>query len=391
MKSELLPAAADAASVDRYVVAALDERTAGLPAGATVDLGDLERADPYGPDAFAKLARRFGAAATAQGSWLLEKQPRWRPRWLRPEHEAQWFELFETAFGYRIDPALWHWKYREAGSPGMGVWRDGRMVAFYGAMPRPVLFLGKPVSTVQIGDVMSHPAERGVMTRSGPFQIAASTFIDRSVGYGRPHLFGFGFPTAKALQVAQKLGLYEGVDHMCELVWPAEASWIGRLLRVAASGERDAATIDRMWQKMADDFSDSIIGVRDARYVKERYRKHPTIAYDCLLVRRVLTGAPQGLAVVRRPEPGRIELVDLIGPKRNFNALIAAVRGWAAEQGASRVTAWLTESHAGLLAGTSPQQTRLDLVVPANVWSRGPSAEELRGRWWLMAGDTDFR
>ncbi len=383
--------AADVASVDRQLVAALNERTAGVPAGTTIDLRDLESMDPYGADAFAKLARRFGVVATASGQWLLEKQPRWRPEWLRAEHEAQWFDLFETAFGYRIDPALWRWKYRDAASAGMGVWRDGRLVAFYGAMPRSVLFLGQPASTVQIGDVMVHPAERGVMTRAGPFQIAASTLIDRSVGYGRPQLFGFGFPTAKALQVAQKLGLYEGVDHICELVWPAGATWAARLLRIAPCGERDAATIDRLWQKMAEDFHDSIIGVRDAQYVKERYRKHPTVAYECLLVRRMLTGAPQGLAVVRRPDPTRIELMDLIGPRRNFAALIVAVRAWAAEQAASRVTAWLTESHAPVLSATSPQQTRLDLVVPANVWSAGPSADELRGRWWLMAGDTDFR
>ena len=390
MKSESLPSP-DAAATDRGLLAALNRRTAGLAAGAAVDLTDLEHIDPYGPEAFEKLARRFGLASAASGGWQLERQPRWRPEWVRPEHEAQCFDLFEAAFGYRMDPALWRWKYRHAPSPGMGVWRDDRLVAFYGAMPRPVRFLGEPASTVQIGDVMSHPAERGVMTRSGPFQIACSTFIDRSVGYGRPQLFGFGFPTAKALQVAQKLGLYEAVDQICELTWSAGPSWTERLLRCTPAGPQDGAAIDKLWHEMAQDFRDSIIGVRDASYVEERYRKHPTVAYECVLVRRVLTGAPQGLVVVRRPEPDRIELMDLVAPKRNFPALIAAVRRWAADRGAKRVTAWLTESHAGLLAATSPQRQQLDLVVPANVWSPGPSAEQLRGRWWLMAGDTDFR
>ncbi|HWI84509.1 GNAT family N-acetyltransferase [Ramlibacter sp.] len=390
MKSETLPPA-DAASADRELVAALNRRTAAIPAGAAVELQDLERADPYGPDAFAALARRYGVAHAEDGHWQLERTPRWRPDWIRPEHEAQCFDLFETAFGYRIDPALWRWKYRDAASPGMGVWRGDQLVAFYGAMPRPVLFLGQPASTVQIGDVMVHPHERGVMTRSGPFQIAASTFIDRSVGYGRPQLFGFGFPTSKALQVAQKLGLYEGVDQICELTWPAGASWTERLLRCAPAGAQDGAVIDKLWHKMADDFRDSIIGVRDAAYVQERYRKHPTVAYECLLVRRVLTGAPQGLLVLRQPQPERIELMDLVGPRRNFPGLIAAARRWAADHGANRVTAWVTESHASVLAATGPQQQQLDLVVPANVWSAGPSAQELRGRWWLTAGDTDFR
>lgn len=389
MKSETLPPP-DAAAADRALVAALNRRTADVPAGAAVDLADLQRMDPYGPEAFEKLARRFGVAPAASG-WQLERPPRWRPDWVRPEHEAQCFDLFEVAFGYRIDPALWRWKYRDTAAPGMGVWRDGRLVAFYGAMPRPVRFLGEPAATVQIGDVMVHPAERGVMTRSGPFQIAASTFIDRSVGFGRPQLFGFGFPTAKALQVAQKLGLYEGVDQICELTWSAGPTWTERLLRCAPAGPQEGAAIDKLWHKMAQDFRESIVGVRDAKYIDERYRKHPTVAYQCLLVRRVLTGAPQGLVVVRQPEPDRVELMDLVAPKRNFAALIAAVRRWAADHGANRVTAWLTESHADVLTGTSPQRQQLDLVVPANVWSPGPSAGQLRGRWWLMAGDTDFR
>lgn len=391
MKSEALPPPDAGAAADRELVAALNRRTAGAADGTPLELADLERMDPYGAEAFAKLARRFGAARDEAGRWLLERQPRWRPQWIGPEHEAQCFDLFEAAFGYRIDPALWRWKYRDTPSPGMGVWREGRLVAFYGAMPRPVRFLGEPASTVQIGDVMSHPAERGVMTRSGPFQIACSTFIDRSVGYGRPQLFGFGFPTAKALQVAQKLGLYEGVDQICELIWESGPSWAQRLLRCTPAGVHDAAVIDKLWHGMAGDFRGSIIGVRDATYVQERYRNHPTVSYDCLLVRRVLTGAPQGLIVVRQPQPDRVELVDLIAPKRNVPALIAAARRWAADHGANRVTAWVTESHAGVFAATAPQQQQLDLVVPANVWSPGPSAAELRGRWWLMAGDTDFR
>lgn len=381
----------DAAATDRELVAAMNRRTAGVPAAAALDLADLERLDPYGADAFAALARRFGAVRDDSGGWRLDRPPRWRPQWIGPEHEAQCFDLFEAAFGYRMDPALWRWKYRDAASPGMGVWRDDRLVAFYGAMPRPVRFLGQPASTVQIGDVMSHPAERGVMTRAGPFQIACSTFIDRSVGYGRPQLFGFGFPTAKALQVAQKLGLYEGVDQICELTWDAGPSRAARWLRWTPASAQDAPAIDKLWQQMAEDFRDSVIGVRDAQYVEQRFRRHPTVTYECLLVRRVLTGAAQGLIVLRQPQPDRIELVDIVAPRRNVPALVAAARRWAAEHGANRVTTWVTESHAHVFAATAPRSQQLDLVVPANVWSPGPTAAELRGRWWLMAGDTDFR
>ena len=392
MKSEPVLNAATT-EAERSLTAALRERTAACRPGESLNLSDLPRQDPYGGDAFAALARRYGAVEQEPGRWTMERAPRWLPDWVTADHEPQCFDLFETAFGYRIDPRLWRWKYRDTPRPGMGAWRDGRLMAFYGAMPRRVLYRGQPASTVQIGDVMVHPTERGVMTRSGPFQIAASTFIDRSVGYGRPHLFGFGFPTDKALKVAQKLGLYAQVDQMTELTWPIKASWAsGRLLRCKAVGPDDTALLDTLWASMARDFDDSIIGVRDADWVKARYLAHPTIKYDALVVRRLLGGAPQGLIVLRRLEDGDgMELMDLIGPRRALPALVEAARQWAARKSARTLRAWITASHADALATAGAQRTPLDLMVPANVWSAGPSAEELRHRWWLMAGDTDFR
>jgi GNAT superfamily N-acetyltransferase len=390
MKSETGPnTASSAARMD--IIDALHARVAGLQAGQTAELADLEQADPYGPTAFAALAARFGLSRQDENVWVLGKKPRWEPAWIGPENEAQCFDLFEAAFGYRIDPRLWRWKYRDTSRPGMGVWRDGKLIAFYGAMPRPALFFGDAVSTVQIGDVMVHPAERGVMTRSGAFQIAASTFIDRSVGFDRPHLFGFGFPTSKALQVAQKLGLYEQADQMTELSWPASRTWTSRLLRWRTVESRDRAAVDGLWRAMAADFRGSILGVRDAQYIESRYRAHPTVTYERLLVRKLFSGVPHGVVVLRALDDGLIELMDLVGPLRNFPALVNAAMDWAAVKGSSRLRAWVTASHAGVLAATSPVQTPLDLAVPANVWSPGPSVDKLRGHWWLMAGDTDFR
>ena len=32
----------------------------------------------------------------------------------------------------------------------------------------------------------------------------------------------------------------------------------------------------------------------------------------------------------------------------------------------------------------------LEIEIPCNIWTRGPSAEQLQGAWWLTAGDMDF-
>jgi hypothetical protein len=372
-------------------LAQLGSRTARSAPGERVALGDLAQSDPYGAAAFTALAARFGAAPTGDGGWAIVRSPRWRPGWVRAGDEAACLDLFESAFGYRMDPRLWRWKYRDADPLGVGVWQGERLVGFYGGMPREVLDRGRPASAVQIGDVMVEPSQRGVMTRSGPFQIAASTFLERCIGNGRPHLLGFGFPTVKALQVAQRQGLYAEVDQITQLTWNAAGGWRDRVgLRLAEVTHADAPVIDHLWAQMARDFPDSIIGVRHWKHVEARYLRHPTIQYRCLLVKPLFGGARAAI-VVRMLDDGQLELIDLIAPRRSFDAAISGARRWAASVGCTSVRAWITASHAGLLDRQSPASSPMGLVVPTNVWSPGPPVDEVRGRWWLMAGDTDFR
>jgi hypothetical protein len=372
-------------------LAQLGERTARCQPGDRVELGDLARGDPYGAEPFAALAARFGVTFTGDG-WTVVKNPRWQPGWVRAVDEAACLDLFESAFGYRMDPRLWRWKYRDADPVGVGVWQGERLVGFYGGMPRAVLVRGRAASAVQIGDVMVEPSQRGVMTRSGPFQIAASTFLERCIGHGRPHLLGFGFPTVKALQVAQRLGLYAEVDQVTQLTWAAGSNWKqGFGTTVAAMTSAEAPAIDQLWKHMAPDFADSIIGVRDWNYFDARYLKHPTVKYECLLVKGVLGRSARAAIVLRVLDDGQVELVDIVGPLASFGAAISAARRWAAQHGSTGVRAWVTASHAHALNLQSPECAPLGLVIPTNAWSPGPTVGEVRGRWWLMAGDTDFR
>jgi hypothetical protein len=349
--------------------------------------------DPCGRDAFTALARRFGwkREEGEEGTWLFERRPRWTPGWIGPEHKDAWFALFEAAFGYRMDEALFRWKYRHEARPGMGAWRDGELVAFYGGMTREVLHAGRAARTVQIGDVMTRPDERGVMTRSGPFQIAAATFIERSVGYGRHFLFGYGFPTEKALQVAQKLGLYEQVDQIVQAVWESSRERAGLFEAVEPVQPRHRDAVQRLWHDMARQFGASVIGERDWDYLQDRFARHPVNPYRLLAVRRRFSGKLQGVLVVRDREDAGLEILDLVGPPDNFPALLRAARREAASLNRERAFMWLTESHGSLLAATQAEIAPLGLVVPANVWTRGPGVDELRGRWWLTGSDMDFR
>ena len=376
---------------DAALLTELEQRSRGVAVGERADLGDLLARDPCGPTRFESLAKRFGWNHDDEG-WVRERVPRWTPGWVEAHHEEQWMQLFEAAFDYRMAAPLWRWKYRHNPLPGMGAWRGGELVAFYGGMAREVLFFGRPEMALQIGDVMTRPDERAVMTRSGPFQLAASTLIERT--FGMPYLLGYGFPTDKALKVAQRLGLYEQVDQMMELSWDAEDSFAARFDEAVTLQPEHQRTVDALWAGMAQAFKADVIGVRDWNYVMDRYPSHPLNRYECLLVRQRLTRRAKGVLVVRDHggnDVGGVEILDLIGPVADWPDLIRAARRWIAVKGRTRAYLWVTKSHAPLLAGTAPQMREMELMVPANVWTAGPSAEELQGKWWLTGGDTDFR
>ena len=120
-----------------------------------------------------------------------------------------------------MPPELWCWKYQGLDTLGGLARRHGRAIAFYGAMPRAIHLFGSPATVVQIGDVMVLPEERGILKRQGPFFLAATSFIERFIGYGKTYPFGFGFPSERAYRLAAHLGLYDKVGELKRVSWPA--------------------------------------------------------------------------------------------------------------------------------------------------------------------------
>jgi hypothetical protein len=134
-----------------------------------------------------------------------------------------------------------------------------------------------------------------------------------------------------------------------------------------------------------------VVGVRDAAWLQHRYFGRPGLAYDVVYLRRRWTRRPVGLVVLRRHER-HLEVLDLVGPPSAFPALIALARQRAAEAGLERVECWVTASHLHLLSAIDPPSftaTPMGITVPANVHTPGP-VEDLKDRWFLLAGDADF-
>jgi len=305
------------------------------------------------------------------------------------ESSSDILHLFERSFGYAMSPELWSWKYKDKRGQHFGVWDGARLVAHYGGMTRHVSMFGQSCLACQIGDVMVDPKYRGVGGRKGPFFQAMAGYSENFCGYDKMHLIGYGFPTSHAMRLGVLLRQYEQIDRISELTWTPQSSkgLRGQILNRAAL-VKSAKVIDNLWQLMAQTMMDAVLTVRDLEYLLYRYFDHPTRKYQVYLVKKGWFGRKVGLVVLQQGEED-IELMDIMGHPDDFPSLIDFSKSQAKEWGGARLKAWGSTKVTQYLSGAD--RVYLDVYVPACIWTPGPSPEELRGKWWLMLGDTDFR
>ncbi|MGZ5031234.1 MAG: GNAT family N-acetyltransferase [Methylobacter sp.] len=314
----------------------------------------------------------------------------WHVDWAYLSDELELLDLFRAAFGHDMPPELWRWKYQRLDILGAIVRRDNRTVAFYGGLPRAVRLFGSPVTAVQIGDVMVHPQERGILSHKGPFYLAASNFLQRFVGHGKKFSLAYGFPSERAYRLGSRLGLYEQVGEIMRVSWPALKTRPSLKTRTRILKPEQYTIVDQLWDHMAEAMRDQVIGVRDWDYLQRRYLNHPTLNYQIFLVSSRWTGNPIGIFVTCIQEDS-VELLDLITSPEHVPILVHNVRRLAWSQNKPLAYAWITAQHAPLLAGETGDITPTNIPLPNFCWMPGIPANELQNRWWLMGGDTDFR
>ncbi|MFZ4702026.1 MAG: hypothetical protein ACOYMG_18425, partial [Candidatus Methylumidiphilus sp.] len=234
------------------------------------------------------------------------------------------------------------------------------------------------------------PKERGVLTRRGPFLLAAEHYLRHRVGVGKDFPLAYGFPSQRAYRIGERLGLYAKVGEIMRVEWPALQAWPNPLLRTRPWGITPGDAADRLWLEMAAALSRQVVGVRDFAYLKRRYLEHPTISYRTFLVSKRLGNRPFGILVLR-DEADSLELLDVIAPPGRLTALVAIVRRLAWNLGKPKAYTWITAQNTAWFAGVAGVVSPTEIVVPAFNWPQGMPPAELNDRWWLMAGDTDFR
>lgn len=363
----------------------------------------LAKVAPQGLDPaeyFTKMVGRYGFSPLTQpvlagtsGIFGFVKRGglRWRLGVVREQDMPSVLGLFCKVFGHDMTPALWHWKYGEGRGCGTMARRGDVLVAHYGGIARRILFFGEPELTFQISDVMVDTEERAVLTKSGPFFLTAAAFPEV---YRASPLSGFGFPSQRPMRVAERTGLYTEVGRMVEIRWapspdrPRFGSCVRQLPARFGPSERDL--IDGLWGGMRNDLKDAIVGVRDAQYIQHRYLDHPHHHYDILMVTNRWTREPYGVIVLRR-HVGKCEMLDMIAPLKNVPSLVNQARRMSSRWGMTELYCWITHQHTPLFTRTGGNVHPLDICIPASSWVAGPPIEFIKDKWWLMAGDTDFR
>lgn len=313
--------------------------------------------------------------------------PRWQLRHMRPGDFAEIAELFQVVFEHPMSREMWEWKYANGHGNAVLASRDGVLVAHYGGMYRDILLCGQPEWAYGGCDVMVHPQERGVMTRQGPFLLTAATTAEI---YGP---VAFGFPTERAMLVAERMGLYVKAGQMAEIRWEPAATGFRLRTRVRAlnrSDPQDAAVVEKLWTAMAHDLRQSVVGVRNWKYLEDRYFGHPHNQYEVLAVTSRLTGQALGVMVLRRLEDS-CELLDVIAPLANLALVIDQARRMTARGKLAHLYCWITTNFAPLLVACGGTEKALNVFIPTSCWTDDPRVDMLKDKWWLMSGDTDFR
>ena len=340
---------------------------------------------------FAPVPMDDAAANPADGTFIRvfrkAATPRWQLRHVRAGDFAEIAELFQDVFGHPLTRGLWEWKYARGHGNAVAASRDGVMIAHYGGMYREIRLCGQPDWAYGGSDVMVHPKERGVMTRQGPFLLTAACTAEM---YGP---VAFGFPTERAMLVAEKMGLYTKADQMAEVRWEPGAPGLRLRTRVRPLQRADAqdwALVEGLWADMARDLQAGVVGVRDRKYLEHRYCEHPHNSYELLLVTARLTGKPLGLLALRRLEAS-CELLDVVAPLANLPLLIDQARRMTARWNLPHLYCWITTNHVARFVACGGMEQALNVHIPTSCWTDDPRVDMLKNRWWLMSGDTDFR
>jgi hypothetical protein len=326
---------------------------------------------------------------------LLQFKQQYSTRWrILPVTEQQKSDvqtLFKHVFNADMSDAMWQWKYGQQRGVAIGIYQQNEIVAHYGGMQRRLHYFAESRIGIQIGDVMVLPSERGRLTKHGAFFLSASTFAERHVGYATAHFLPYGFPNARHLKVAEKLDIYAKVDDVVDIVWDTAAvarqsTW--QYVQVVDKPLVLQSVVNKLWRKMSRELAEQIALIRDWDYMQYRYLQRPDKKYTFLVIYNIFL-QPVGLVVIAI-ELDCCRFMDYLGSLRHIPRVMHQICNYLQQQDIEQLSGWFSAAIAEHFAQSGGQVSATEIVLPTIIWGQGVDVEQIKQKWWLTTGDSDF-
>lgn len=300
--------------------------------------------------------------------------------------EGRIVSLFKEVFGREMSLEEWRWKYTGRGNKkvysAVALNETDEIIAHYGGMPHRMIYQGKVIYGMAIGDVMVHPKLRGLKL----FKKTAALVPDEAVKDGI--LLGYGFPNERALLLPQKLGLYEKVEDVFEATKEVRFhNSFNRYFFKFSPLSFDDNGIDALWESVKHELHLAV--VRDRKYLKWRYHLHPFLKYELWGLKNRFGNKLQGIAVLRQDQE-RMLFIDFICRPDMIEPLFLKAENYASAIGKKFIVLWhpeyLSDRLLSLGFSVKPSLT----CIPRTTHELTLKKEAIKGNFFYTMGDTDF-
>lgn len=302
--------------------------------------------------------------------------------------------LFKEVFNEEMSQEFWEWKYGRSDCAAALVFQNDRLVAHYGGVGRRVQCRGERLLAAQIADVMVARSVRSSVRTNSPFHLMFSTFRDKFFGADKLYGTAYGFPNERAMRLARALGFYTPVGsvHMITVDAGTPRGKAGFKVEEIRNDEFESyrKPLERLWRRMSRSLEDKVVAIRDPDFIRFRYLQHPVRRYRLLLVRRRFTGRAVGLCVVR-DDGENLFLMDLVCDVSRAGALVQDLQHTAFQNGKKGIRFWCSSDFLDCFLVPGARNERLPVTIPTEECPGMVAPALLAGRWWIMAGDSDFQ
>ncbi|MCK5925885.1 MAG: hypothetical protein KAG10_08340, partial [Methylococcales bacterium] len=86
------------------------------------------------------------------------------------------------------------------------------------------------------------------------------------------------------------------------------------------------------------------------------------------------------------------DIVDLIAPTQHIPLVMQHAQRLAVLHQCTELCCQITQGFSSHFQASNTSYTPLNIRIPTSIWGiKKPTVNSIKNRWWLMAGDMDFR